>query len=53
VQTLDVAVPTTDGRELLLMRRTEPSADVQMLLDQLALEVPPQPTPRIRARQIL
>ena len=49
VQMLDVAVPTTDGRELLLVRRTEPSHDVQLLLDHLNLTLPPQPPPRIRA----
>lgn len=48
VQLLDVAVPTTDGRELLLVRRTEPSRDVALLLDQLALTLPPQPPPKIR-----
>lgn len=53
VQMLDVAVPTTDGRELLLVRRTEPSADVQLLLERLELALPPQPPPRIRARQVL
>jgi hypothetical protein len=49
VQMLDVAVPTTDGRELLLVRRTAPSRDVQLLLDHLRLSLPPQPPPRIRA----
>jgi hypothetical protein len=49
VQLLDVAVPTTDGRELLLVRRTEPSRDVALLLDQLALTLPPQPPPKIRS----
>jgi transposase len=48
VQMLDVSVPTTDGRELLLVRRTEPSADVALLLDQLSLTLPAQPPPRIR-----
>jgi len=48
VQMLGVAVPTTDGRELLLVRRTEPDQDVQILLDQLGLTLPPQPPPRIR-----
>ncbi len=47
VQLLDVAVPTTDGRELLLVRHTEPARDVQLLLDQLTLTLPPQPPPRI------
>ncbi len=47
VQLLDLAVPTTDGRELLLVRRTEPSRDVALLLDRLALNLPPQPPPKI------
>ena len=51
VQMLDVAVPTTDGRELLLARRTEPRRDVQLLLERLGLTLPPQPPPRIRAPQ--
>ena len=49
LQLLDVRVPTTDGRELLLVRRTEPSRDVALLLDQLELTLPPQPPPKIRA----
>jgi hypothetical protein len=52
VQMLDVAVPTTDGRELVLVRRTEPSRDVQLLLDHLNLTFPPQPPPRITAAQV-
>ena len=53
VQLLDVIVPTTDHRELLLVRRTEPDRDVTLLLAQLNLELPPQPPPRIRAPQAL
>lgn len=49
VQMLDVAVPTTDGRELLLTRRTEPEAEVRLLLQQLRLAFPVQPPPRIRS----
>lgn len=49
VQMLDVRVPTTDGRELLLVRRTEPSQEVVLLLQQLGLAFPAQPPPRIRA----
>ena len=48
VQMLDVRVPTTDGRELLLVRRTEPGADVILLLQQLGVAFPVQPPPRIR-----
>ena len=47
MQLLDVRVPTTDGRELLLVRRTEPDRDVALLLARLNLELPPQPPPRI------
>jgi hypothetical protein len=36
-------VPTTDGRELLLVRRTEPSRDVALLLARLNRPLPPQP----------
>lgn len=48
VQMLDVRIPTTDGRELLLIRRTEPASDVALVLQQLHLELPAQPPPRIR-----
>ncbi|NJL18833.1 MAG: IS1634 family transposase [Bdellovibrionaceae bacterium] len=48
LQLLDVIIPTTDGRELLLTRHTEPSADVGLLLDQLHLTLPSQPPPKIR-----
>jgi hypothetical protein len=47
LQLLDVRVPTTDGRELLLVRRTEPDRDVALLLARLDLTLPPQPPPRI------
>jgi len=42
-----VRIPTTDGRELLLVRHTLPSRDVALLLDQLKLSLPPQPPPQI------
>ena len=48
LQMLDVSVPTTDGRELLLVRRTEPNREVALLLHQPDLEWPPQPPPKIR-----
>jgi transposase len=51
VQMLDVRIPTTDGRELLLTRHTEPSRDVNLLLDALKLELPAQPPPRISHKQ--
>ena len=47
LQLLDVRVPTTDGRELLLVRSTEPDRDLALLLARLNLTLPPQPPPRI------
>ncbi len=47
IQLLDVRVPTTDGRELLLVRRTEPDRDITLLLHQLGLTLPAQPPPKI------
>lgn len=40
-------VPTTDGRELLLVRRTKTDRDVALLLARLQLTLPAQPPPRI------
>ena len=51
VQMLDVWIPTTDGRELLLTRHTEPAQDVNLLLNALKLELPSQPSPRISQKQ--
>ena len=48
VQMLDVIVPTTDGRELILVRRTEPDRDLALLLERLQRTLPPQPPPKIR-----
>src|SRR3954449_9970677 len=45
VQMIDVHLPTTDGRELLLTRYTQP--ELQLLIRQLKLQLPPQPPPRI------
>jgi hypothetical protein len=47
VQMLDVHFPTTDGRTLILSRYTELAADQRMLVQQLKLDLPPQPPPRI------
>jgi len=47
VQMIDVLVPTTDGRELLLTRTTEPGPDLKLLLAKLKLDLPAQPPPRI------
>jgi transposase len=47
VQMLDVHFPTSDGRELVFCRYTQPEKELQMLLAQLGWELPPQSPPRI------
>jgi transposase len=47
MQMLDVHFPTTDGRELIFRRYTQPEKDLKMLLAQLKWELPPQSPPRI------
>ena len=47
IQMLDVHLPTTDGRELVLTRHTEPEADLRLLLAQMKLNLPTQPPPKI------
>src|SRR3954462_5902611 len=49
VQMIDVHLPTTDGRELLLSRYTEPEPELNLLLKKLKLELPAQPPPKITA----
>src|SRR5262249_46239724 len=49
VQMIDVHIPTTDGRELLLERYTEPEKDLKLLLGELKLTLPEQPPPKITA----
>jgi transposase len=49
LQMVDVHLPTTDGRCLILSRYTQPEKDQQLLLSQLKLELPPQPPPKITA----
>jgi transposase len=49
LQMIDVHLPTTDGREVILSRYTQPEKDVQILLNQLKLKLPEQPPPKITA----
>ena len=50
MQMLDVHFPTTDGRELIFTRYTEPEPDQPLLLAQLNWILPQQPPPRITAK---
>jgi transposase len=47
IQMVDVQIPTSDGRTLLLPRYTHPEAEQRLLLERLKLELPAQPPPRI------
>src|SRR5579864_898984 len=46
---IDIEIPTTDGRNILLTRYTKPEPELRLLLDKLKLALPAQPQPRITA----
>ena len=50
IQMVDVHVPTTDGREIVLSRYTQPEPEHRMLLELLNLHLPDQPPPRITTK---
>src|SRR6476659_4396764 len=51
IQLVEVWIPMVDGRWLIMPRHTQPDKDVQAVLDQLQIQLPSQPPPRIRASQ--
>jgi hypothetical protein len=50
MQMVDVQLPTTDGRQIVLPRHTQANRDQQILLQRLKLALPPQPPPRITTK---
>lgn len=48
LQMIDVWIPTRDQRWLVLPRYTQPSSELQMVLEKLNLALPAQPPPRIK-----
>jgi len=52
VQMIDVHLPTTDGSELVMTRYTQPEPELQLLIQQLRLSLPPQPPPRVATRPL-
>jgi hypothetical protein len=48
IQMLDVWLPTTDGRWLVMPRYTQPEGEQAILLHKLQLRLPAQPPPRIK-----
>ena len=51
IQMIDVHLPTTDGREVILTRYTQPEPDQRLLLEKLKLKLPEQPPPKITVAQ--
>ena len=52
MQMIDVELPTTDDRLIVLSRYTEPENDQLLLLSQLRLQLPAQSPPKITARNV-
>lgn len=50
MQLMNVHFPTTDGRELVFVRYTQPDRDQQLLLAHMNWQLPPQAPPRITAK---
>lgn len=50
IQLIDVHFPTTDHRELIFVRYTQPDKDQQLILAQMDWNLPPQSPPRITAK---
>ena len=52
IQMIDVHIPVTDGRCLVMPRHSEPEPEQQLLLNKLELRLPEQPPPKIYASQM-
>jgi hypothetical protein len=50
MQIIDIHLPTTDGRKIIMSRYTQPEPDLQILLKQLRLSLPKQPPPCVTAK---
>jgi transposase len=53
VQMIDVHLPTTDGREIVLTRYTQPEPELKLLIGRLKLQLPPQQPPKITSAELL
>jgi len=49
IQMIDVELPTTDGRTVVLSRHTELENDQRLVLQRLKLDLPARPPPKITA----
>jgi len=50
---LDLELPTSDGRWLVMSRYTKPDQAVEILLSRLQMKLPDQPPPRLSAQRKL
>lgn len=53
MQMIDVHLPTTDNRQVILTRYTQPEPEQRLLLEKLRLKLPEQPPPKITAQQLV
>jgi hypothetical protein len=53
MQRVDVHLPTINGRYLILLRYTQPDRDQRLLLSQMKMELPQQPSPKITSTATL
>ena len=53
VQMLDLELPTSDERWLVMSRYTQPEKAVELLLGHLQMKLPEQPPPRLSAQRTL
>jgi len=49
IQMIDIHLPITEGRHIVMSRYTQPEKDVSLLLAQLGLSLPDQPPPKVYA----
>jgi hypothetical protein len=52
MQMVDVHIPTTEARELILSRYTQPEPEHRMLLQGMRLQLPEQPPPKITTSHV-
>jgi hypothetical protein len=53
IRMVDVCIPISDGRLLVMPRYIEPEVDQRLVLEKLKLSLPPQPPPRIRGGEVV
>jgi hypothetical protein len=53
MQRVDVHLPTTDGRYLILPRYTQPAKDQRLLLSQMKMKLPQQSPSKITSTATL